>query len=226
MRVYDVDIGNGSKSTSRCSRRIKVTTTSTNTGRLPAEIRFGLSWVVLVTIGFGLGLALGLQALWNLTEPLQRALGNTAGGALTAAAFGTIFGLCVGGAQAIAIRQRLPSPLRWVAASVIGCVVPMTLVIAIFLGYTQLSDEIGILVAGSLIGLGMGIGQWLTVRNQGQKMLGWILVSVAGMIVGWYLAFSLGQEGRELLAMAAGGLAVAAITGLGMVWLAGRSTIS
>lgn len=197
-----------------------MTTLTTLAGRVPVDRRFTLTWIALVTIGFVSAMLVGLQVFWGLGEALQQPLGETAAVALGAAAFGAIFGLCIGGAQAIALRKRLPHPLRWLAASVVGSALPLAILVTIFGdGQVQVPNEIIALVGGGLLGLGMGVAQWLAVRSQGQKMAWWVLVSMVGMIAGWFVALTLGSEDLMAPAVLLGGLFAGAITGLGMAWL-------
>jgi ABC-type sugar transport system permease subunit len=194
--------------------------TSTTAGRQTAEVRFALAWIVLVAAGFIVGLAVGLPISWAISEPLVRSLGETAGRVLSVVVFSAVFGLSIGVAQAIALRGRSTSPFAWLLGSITGSVVA-AFVFAILLGNRSMPEaaEVMGLVAGSLIGLGMGIGQWLAARGLAHRMAWWPIMSAAGLLAGWVTTFSLANDDMAAPAVILGGLLTAAFTGLGMRWL-------
>lgn len=197
--------------------------TSTRAGSQAASGRFGMTWIIAVAVGFVLGLAVGLPASWVLSEALLPALGETTAGVLSIVTFSAIFGLAVGGAQVIALRKHLAHPIGWLLGSVLGSIVPVILLLALFAlvgdrPLPEATEAMG-LVAGGLIGLGMGIGQWLAARSLSPRIAWWPVVSAAGLLTGWVTAFGLAGDNLAAPAVILGGVLAAAITALGMRWL-------
>jgi hypothetical protein len=160
--------------------------------------------------------------------------GGTAGGpgvagAVAAAAQGGLTGLGLGAAQALALRQWLRRYARctdalltdwpWFTAGggALGAVAGHSLGLGLADGRT---GEV------ALLAVGVGIGQWLTLRRFGPGFWWWLAVAPAGLAGGPALAmWWLGPEPAApvLLLARAGGAGLAGIALLPRVWERARA---
>lgn len=155
--------------------------------------RAWLGWIVANAIGYAVGFA-----LWQAAFPVIRpALGALLGGTLLVAGFGATVGLCAGLAQAAILRRGLALAGAWLLASVVGAAVGFAVGAEITaLMNAALEPQVGIpltdaalvLTFGAVIGVGMGLAQWLILRAQGIPGRRWILASAVGLLIGYPLA--------------------------------------
>lgn len=146
---------------------------------------------------------------------------------------GAIGGAVVGLAQGLILRQRSQTiALWWIPVSIIswgligashfgaiGWMAPRTL---------RLEPRVIFgLINGLQVGALLGIGQWLVLRQHIKKASLWILLSAGawtiGLPIGWTIGGILRQATRlflsEIVGLAIAWLAIAAITGIALIWL-------
>ena len=186
---------------------------------------FIAKWVITTTLTAAIAIFLGFGAMWSVGDALSRAVGETIGWTIAGGLLGALVGLGIGGGQAFALGSngRGVNPTRWVLNSVVGGGVVATVVIRFIIALSgtnpNSSDVLVGLIFGSVLGLGIGLGQWLVIRRHLPNSWAWVLITVAALTAGLVIGISLGGEGREIFAFTVFGLIVAGITGLGAAWL-------
>ena len=110
--------------------------------------------------------------------------------------------------------------LRWMLASVVSGAVTMTLTGALVRA-GSLSAVAVVAVFGAVIGVSLGISQWLVVRHQVPRAYRWVWASAMGGIVVGVLGFAI----REAVGGPVGGAAIGAALGI-IQWLVLRRLIS
>lgn len=185
---------------------------------------FGVSWVLAGIAGSFTGAALSLGVGIVVTaagipedqvHPVVFGLVN-----------GLAFGLALGGAQWLLLRQQLDRADRWVPASILGW-------LAVFLIFNALIDPLAesndavrslpaALIGGAILGVLLGLPQWFVLRDQLGKAGWWVTIQALALGFGISLAMVL----ADLAIVPEGfmGLMVSlivdqALAGMGMVWL-------
>ncbi len=188
-----------------------------DSNRSPAA--FWLLWVAATTIGLALGGLIGGGAGWGAAEAAQRAAGELAGYLVMGLFFGTALGGIPAAAQALVLGRRVHAG-RWIGiATLSGVLAATAALVTIVPNGDNLPDWISGLLAGALLGLCVGIGQWWTIRRQMRRSAAWIGIYTASMALGLLILFGASGEGRELLALSSSGLVIGGLSGLGMLWL-------
>jgi hypothetical protein len=193
--------------------------------QIPDSRSFIAKWVIVTTLTAATASMLGFGAMWSVGDTLSRLVGETFGWVIAGGTLGALVGLGIGGGQAFALGSsgRRVNPARWTLNSVIGggvvTAVAFGLVSALSGPNPGSSNTLIGLILGSVLGLGIGVGQWLTLRRQLPGSGIWILITLVALLAAFIIGLNLGGEGREIIAVTAFGLIAAAITGLGAVWL-------
>ncbi|MEO0456895.1 MAG: hypothetical protein AAF152_09965 [Cyanobacteria bacterium P01_A01_bin.114] len=166
----------------------------------PSSKQLILLWVGMNTLGFAIATPLSLirqlSALYFF-GPLFLA--------------GLIVGAVVGPLQAVCLRQTFPKikPWQWIAANILGSYVGSWLGLfanggllaigpALFNswfrsgGALQFGPLIVFAVYGLVIGLFVGLGQVLVLRNHAQGLRQWWLANLLGRALGWFSGGALG----------------------------------
>ncbi len=151
---------------------------------------FWLGWILVTTVGYALGFFAD-QILYSVTT---RALARVAAGNVSVLLYGLVLGAISGTLQAIFLRSRIDRVPRFVFASMLGGA------IGIFLGATAgeaASNLIGlrldVYVAGAIInilfgaysGAGIGIAQWLVLREKIPNAGVWVPANIVGLVLGF-----------------------------------------
>jgi len=110
---------------------------------------------------------------WMVATTLGWILGGFVFAGLALAASGVF----VGAFQAFVLKGRIPRPLRWVQYSVIGWVLGYLLVV---LGIPPGLEALN----GFVLGLAVGVAQWLILRRELNWAGWWIPFSVMGWVTG------------------------------------------
>lgn len=177
---------------------------------------FWLQWVLVTVAGF----LVSLYWIEIDTKPNVSALEGIVGGSAIALAQGLILQQRV----AIAPQWLLVSFASWVligasSLGAIGWVAPKTLLLEPWLIF-------GIL-QGAVVGLLLGVGQWLVLRQQVRKASMWILASAASWAISLGIGWSIGGILRhathlflsEVVGLTVTWFIVAAISGFTLIWL-------
>jgi hypothetical protein len=85
--------------------------------------------------------------------------------------------------------------ILWTFATMIGNTFGLLVGTVIGLPVGNLSNAVGLMVVGALIGASIGFGQWLVLRAHGGWARGWTLVSTLGGLGGFLLGFMLAPAG-------------------------------
>lgn len=124
---------------------------------------------------------------------------------------------------------RLAVWCAWVVATTVGWMLGSLVVLLVQTWTTGAADAFVKSVAGSallggIVGLAVGVGQWLVLRREHDGTLSWIAVNVGA----WAVAWAIGQAMTDsllddywLLGLVPGGLLLAVIVGV-CQWLALR----
>lgn len=89
-------------------------------------------------------------------------------------------GLAIGILQAFVLREEVQQPLRWILATTIGWAVPGLLLL--------FANPIGTdFLNGLLVGVSMGVAQWLILRQEVRWAGWWIIMN----IIAWTTGFAL-----------------------------------
>ena len=188
--------------------------------------REGVQWAALTMIGLIAGIALALP----LGVPIFAVLGAMAG---TPAVL-SIVGLGLGTAQWPIIRRHLSSSGWWIAASVFGMAVGLTIgVVTVeqigravsggplnfrMLGAAARAASFGTI--GVVAGAALGLCQWLVLRRQAAGCRNWIVVNAWSLGVG----LAAGSLVADALMTRAGSLASVGILLVIGSGIAGAST--
>jgi hypothetical protein len=194
------------------------------------------------TVGLGGTLLIGGLLLLNA----QKTMGVVPAAALAVLAGTFIEGIVVGTAQWLVLRRPLKSIrwIVWVLATAIGAFVAWTLGMIpstfIFTGAdtggaasAPMSDLMVYALAavmGFVLGLILGVPQWLVLRRHLPKAGWWVLANAVAWMVGMMIVFvgtsfippegiSISVALMLLLFLFAAGAAVGAVHGLVLIWL-------
>jgi hypothetical protein len=193
-----------------------------NEKQMQFDWNFGLRWMVAYGLGILLLGMLAFASVWSLGEIVENNFGETATFVVVGTLFGALIGLGASGGTALLLRSKGISAVRWIAYSVIGGALGGMIGFGIALGLLDaetLPEVFSGLVVGVSLGLPIGIGQWLLLRQQSDGANAWPIISTLALVLALMIGMPLGGEGREWLSLGTIGLAAGAISGLGMMWL-------
>lgn len=190
-----------------------------NAEQMGMNWRFVARWVVIVALGFMITTALAFWSMWTLGGALMERLDAPLAALLSGLWAGGLMGLGLGLGQAVALRGTGINPTRWAIYSALGGAAGF----ALFSVLTATGDSPRLslaVLAGSALGLGIGVAQWLLLRARASAALIWVPATIVAFVAAMALAYS-GAPGREWLLLIAMGLVMAAVTGLAAAWLFG-----
>ena len=207
-----------------------------------------LWWVLASAVGGGGGVFGGEFVGWLGVGLVGRLGGGGGGGGVVVDVVGVVLmlgvvvglvvvgggvvGLVLGVLQWLVLRRQVARAGWWVLASTVGGVLGVGF--GFGLGFVlMLGVGVGIVVVlGGVLGLVLGVLQWLVLRRQVARAGWWVLAStvggvgLVGRLVGGFVASAVGVfEGVfgvgivVVLGGIVGGAVYGAITGLALVWL-------
>jgi hypothetical protein len=162
----------------------------------PAQRALGLWWVVASAAAAAVGIAVGRPLAELVREPFSQILD----GLPTVALFGGFFGVCLGLAHALAQRGMLPA-IGWTLASALGGAAGYVLGIKAATFITDplrsqvivyVSEVLGYLVFGAVVGALLGLTQSVTWRAGGSGVAEWTGVSALGWALGYTVTAGIG----------------------------------
>jgi hypothetical protein len=166
---------------------------------------FWAGWVVTF-----LGFPLGGLAAWTLLGPITTPLGGATGGALTGAVLGVV--------QWLALRRRLLLSPWWIAATALGMGAGLALSIAL-LGTSTAGAALPL--RGLITGTGIGIAQYVIVRDISTRAPVWALVVALGWALGWMITRAIGVDLAQqwIVFGSSGAIVFQLLTGLTLSWM-------
>jgi hypothetical protein len=144
----------------------------------PAERSLGLQWVAAMIVGWIIG--------FYLCEAFKAFVS-------TYFVDGLIIGSAVGIAQWLVLRGRFAPIGWWVVLSIVGFGVGKGVADASTAG---LSGVAGYGLAGAMIGLSVGIFQWLVLQRRVSGAAWWVPANVVAWAVGW-IPVSAAEAGED-----------------------------
>jgi len=177
-----------------------------------------VAWVAVTGIAAAISQFGSLVLSWTIGEVIESSLGTTALIPLIGAVMGIGMGGVGAASQMLFLRGRVDGR-RWIGGAIVGAVLMMMLAMAVIAPASEtLPEWTSGLLAGSALGLGVSVGQWVALRGQHPGIGRWAIACFLSYALSIFLLFSAGGEGRELIALAGSGLAFGLISGLGAFW--------
>lgn len=141
--------------------------------------RMQLRWIVFTTLGLGLGVAVGIP----LAAPVDALLGM----ALVLPVVGAVIGASLGASQWLVLRQV--GAARWISATAadvgVGLTAGTVLVESVGLDRGRAVEEgVAFALVGASVGLLIGVGQWLVLRQHRPRGAAWIPRCGVGLALG------------------------------------------
>lgn len=193
-----------------------------NEKQMQFDWTFGLQWLAACALGIMLLGMLAFASIWSVGEIVDNAFGETAMSVVVGGLFGALIGLGASGGTGLLLRSEGVNAARWISYSVIGSalggMISFGVALSLFDAGTMPEVVTGLIIGVSL-GLPMGIGQWLALRQVGNGAGAWPVISTIAFMLALMVGVPLGGEGREWLSLGVTGLLAGAISGLGMMWL-------
>ena len=139
-------------------------------------------------------------------------------------------GTGVGVTQWLVLKERVARAGWWLVASAVGGVVgggaSVGMILGAYVGAGQImGDVVAVILGWVLVGVGIGVAQWLVLRRHVARAGWWVLASVIGWIVGRIAAwFGVGVVAvdvivGQVMGQVAYGVVYGTITGIVLVQL-------
>lgn len=123
-------------------------------------------------------------------------------------------------AQALVLRGRVPAGGRWVLFSILAGALGMGVLMLLMSDIVETASSVLVqLAVFGLIGLCLGVAQWLVLRPLTARAAWWVLISAIAVGLAFVALFLIGGEGRELLTVITTGVILGVVSGTGLVWL-------
>ena len=179
----------------------------------PRERDLGLWWVAATIAGWAVGFVV-CEAITSFISTLF--------------IDGLIIGAGVGIAQWIVLRRRLPDVRWWAGLSILGFGIGRA---AGDIATQGLPTALGEGLTGAVIGLSVGVAQWLSLRRVFPEAGWWIPASVIAWTIGWFIiSYAEGLTGSPDVTTYVGGAIGAAfagiVTGGALIWVSRRARSS
>jgi hypothetical protein len=146
--------------------------------------------------------------------------GEHAAPAVFGAFLGAIFGTAFGVAQWFFLRRFLSNTIFWIPATIVSFTLAAATIFGLLEGDSQETSLLLRISHGFLLGLILGVAQWLVLRNwQIPQSYLWIVFSILGWILGEVAGVLLSDLTVPPLDLLALFLVGSTLPGIGMVWL-------
>jgi hypothetical protein len=180
--------------------------------------RFWLRWTLASILGLVVGMILFIAVGAVIGEALDRAP-EWVFGLVIGIIFGTVFGI----AHWLVLRQLLPLSTAWIWATIGGFLGASVIIFGLMAGGrpdTSITTKLG---HGLVLGGGLGLTQWLVLRQKvglasiwiGISMLAWLIAEIVGI----GLSATIGPP-LDLLGLF---LVGSVLPGAGIIWLLNRA---
>jgi uncharacterized membrane-anchored protein len=179
---------------------------------------FWLWWLLATLIGIAVGMVivfLGLSALLNNSS--QVVYGVVIGG---------VFGTTVGMSQWVVLRRYFDRVGWWILLTIVGWVVFWVLNIMNLLVPAKRIAFIPDLLNLAILGIILGVLQWLLLRQKIQSAGWWVLANIVGTILGSLFADAINTalQSDSPIDFLTSSIIWAIITGVSMMWLIKQSS--
>ena len=160
--------------------------TTTHVDYPPAKWTLGLGWLLANTLSFGLAGAMfhNFPLAFIFPPSISRMGQFELAPALGGVVFGAVPSILIGLLQWLILRRQFPVSRWWILTVSAG--VGLDHFIAD--GFPNARDLSLAVLASSA---GVGVLQWLLLRQQANSFTGWILATVFGWCIGWVIGISL-----------------------------------
>jgi hypothetical protein len=185
---------------------------------------FGFQYLIACAVGVALLGMVAFFAMWSIGEAVEGFAGETVALIVAGSLFGALNALGASIGTGMLLRSQGVEPGKWIGYSVVAGGIGGALgfgLVTTFSNLETVPESLAGLMMGLTVGLPLGIGQWLALRQAGVGASIWPLITAIAFILSFSAGFALGGEGREWIALGGMGLICGAITALGMVWLLG-----
>ena len=172
----------------------------------PSERNLGLQWVAATVVGWAVGFT-ACEALKSIVSTLF--------------VDGIVIGTSIGLAQWLVLRRRLSPIGWWVPLSIIGFGLGKAVSEALA---PATPAVLGYMLSGAVIGLSVGLAQWLLLRRRVPSAGWWVPATILAWLIGWTL-IALAEYLADLptlavyLVGAIGAAAAGIITAAALTWL-------
>ena len=163
--------------------------TQRGTTKLPSWIK----WIGATTTGYAVGMT--LSTYW--VSSAMRPLGPILAGIFNVLIYGAVIGISLGLFQFVVTPRGLLPFRSWILATLAGAAIGFAAasVVCEALGNSMDLTKNNVLgqgavtaTAGVIIGLAIGLGQWLELRRRLPRIKGWIMASSLGTMLGTVMA--------------------------------------
>ena len=192
---------------------------SVSVGSREPTIRWALwpLWILAST----LGAALAVVVVFGAIAAAKRAFGPFNEDDMSGVFLVLAMAACIGGAQWLVLRGKLPSTYWWPLATIAGCLIAylavMSMGAATQADLPSIAPDFPALTALALVGLSTGLCQWLYLRGVVKRSGWWVLAcTVSWALLGLGVRGSVGSLEAVTLGL---GLAPAVIPGGVLAWL-------
>lgn len=182
-----------------------------------------ISWLRWLLTTFT-GLVAGL-IIFALIGSLLGTAGEEAPPFVFGLVLGTIFGTAFGVAHWIFLRRYIPGAGPWIPATIIAFALAAVVIFGLLNGKNSESSLLLRISHAILVGLSLGIAQWLVLRTKiARPTYFWILFSLCGWIIGELTGIAMESLSEPPLPLMATFFVGASLPGIGMVWLLRRQS--
>ena len=186
------------------------------------EWGFWLKWVFINAVAFTVAYTLAndianivFQLLYSM-HVMYVSFEVSSTNVFAAMVFGAIYGILIGAVQSLALHGRFRQATQWAIATGLG----ESLAVGLNnFGAMTAMTAFPIFVPGVVIGIFVGIAQWVILRRKFSNSEWWILASAISFGVIIVASFWLGSHPTEAIARCLNGIIFGAITGLVLVYL-------
>jgi hypothetical protein len=185
---------------------------------------FGFQYFIACAVGVAILGMVAFLTMWSIGEFMMGFAGETAAWITAGSLFGSLIALGASVGTGLLLAGQGVEARKWIgfsaAAGGIGGALGFGLV-ATFSNVETVPESLAGVMMGLTVGLPLGIGQLLALRQAGVATNVWPMITTIAFIFAFSVGFALGGEGREWIALGGMGLICGSITALAMVWLLG-----
>ena len=184
-------------------------------------LKIWVVWILTTLLSFS------LASVPAVSIALFIGMGDPEGGAwaIAGAIIGAISGLVVGGCHWLILGLRFHLEGRWFGATIIGLILSTSTIFMLQqVWFEILPSSLLAVSAGSIVGVILGLSQWLALRGAVKRAILWIPTTIAGWICAVLVVLFLKTLLiSDIAALITGGVILGMVTGIGFVYLFDQS---